>query len=109
MAELLDTGLLGENFIPVLREAANRGWFAPRCRVLPARARVYAQLVESACLRRMATLDVSNTEPIRLTVDYSSLYQETAPPYSACFAVGDWFARGLPGPDPPSDGEPATS
>ena len=59
MAELLDTGLLGENFIPVLREAANRGWLAPRCRVLPARARVYAQLVESACLRRMATLDAS--------------------------------------------------
>jgi len=54
--------------------------------------------------RRMATLDVDNTEPIRLTVDYSSLYQETAPQYSACFAVGDWFARGLPGPDPPSDG-----
>ena len=29
-------------------------------------------------------------------VDYQSLYEETAPPYSACFTEGAWFARGLP-------------
>ena len=55
--------------------------------------------------RRLATtLSIDNTEPIRLTVDYSSLYQETAPQYSACFAIGEWFAMGLPGPEPPSNG-----
>ena len=42
----------------------------------------------------------------RLGADYGSLYEETAPAYSACFTVGAWFARGLPegGLTPPEDG-----
>jgi hypothetical protein len=57
--------------------------------------------------RRTAALTTDNTDPIRISVDYTSLYPETAPPYSACFTEGEWFARGLPsgGIDtPPADG-----
>ena len=56
--------------------------------------------------RRTEELSTANTAPIRIVVDYSSLYEETAPLYSACFAVGAWFARGLPdgGGSPPADG-----
>ena len=61
--------------------------------------------------RRLSTnqLTVNNTLPIRLTIDYASLYEETAPQYSACFRVGDWYARGLPGQTLPSDGLPTCS
>ena len=61
VAELLDTGLLGERFIPALRDARARGWLStsPPCVIVPARARVYAQLVESAYLRRMCRLDAA--------------------------------------------------
>ena len=38
----------------------------------------------------------SHTDEVDIT-DYASLYEETAPQYSACFTVGAWFARGLPG------------
>ena len=54
--------------------------------------------------RRMEALTPENTQRIRLKVDYTSLYPDTAAKYSACFNVGDWYARGLPGPDPPADG-----
>jgi type II protein arginine methyltransferase len=56
VAELLDTGLLGESFIPVLRDARARGWMVDAggddsaqqgARVVPCRARVFGQLVES--------------------------------------------------------------
>ena len=46
--------------------------------------------------RRTEALTAENTAPIRIVVDYSSLYEETAPAYSACFTEGAWFARGLP-------------
>ena len=46
--------------------------------------------------RRTEELTTANTAPIRITIDYSSLFEETAPLYSACFVVGAWFARGLP-------------
>ena len=37
VAELLDTGLLGESFLRVIRDANARGWLAPTCRVVPCR------------------------------------------------------------------------
>lgn len=54
--------------------------------------------------RRQLQLTEETTQPIRLHLDFDSLYEETAPPYSACFEVGAWFARGVPGPEPPEDG-----
>jgi len=54
--------------------------------------------------RRMKELTEENTLPIRIKVDYQSLYKETAPMYSACFEEGEWYARGLAGPTPPTDG-----
>ena len=38
--------------------------------------------------RRMAELTAETTDRIRIQVDYESLYEETAPRYSACFQVG---------------------
>ena len=52
-------GLLGERFIPVIRDAQARGWLAPGCRVVPSRARVVGMLVESSYLRRMTRLDAA--------------------------------------------------
>ena len=54
--------------------------------------------------RRMAELTAETTDRIRIHVDYESLYEETAPRYSACFQVGAWYARGLAGPTPPANG-----
>ena len=54
--------------------------------------------------RRMTELTAETTDRIRIHVDYASLYEETAPLYSACFQVGAWYARGLAGPRPPADG-----
>ena len=54
--------------------------------------------------RRMTDLTAENTDRIRIHVDYASLYEETAPLYSACFQVGAWYSRGLAGPTPPADG-----
>eukprot|EP00962_Isochrysis_galbana_P003598 scaffold1021_cov108-Isochrysis_galbana.AAC.19 len=57
-------------------------------------------------LRRL-TLTSENTRPIRIVVDADSLVEATAPPYTACFNVGDWFRRGLPvDQTPPADGIP---
>ena len=38
--------------------------------------------------RRMAELTAETTDRIRIHIDYESLYEETAPRYSACFQVG---------------------
>jgi hypothetical protein len=54
--------------------------------------------------RRMTELTAETTDRIRIHVDYESLYEETAPLYSACFKVGAWYARGLAGPTPPANG-----
>ena len=56
--------------------------------------------------RRTEALTTDNTAPIRIVVDYQSLFEENAPAYSACFKEGAWFARGLPdgGLTPPADG-----
>ena len=59
VTELLDTGLLGEAFIPVLRDAKARGWMADGCRVIPARGRVFGQLVQSTYMHHLAVLDPS--------------------------------------------------
>lgn len=84
-------------------------------------APLYASLVEDpiiidveAALRHRALhggrrleLTTTNTNPIRLALDFTSLDKATAPQYSACFAVGDWFRRGLPRLQaPPTDGVP---
>ena len=54
--------------------------------------------------RRRMELTEENTDRIRIHVDYESLFEETAPLYSACFKVGAWYSRGLAGPTPPADG-----
>ena len=38
-----------------------------------------------------AQLTVDNTAALRIHVDYSQLFEESATPYSACFREGDWF------------------
>ena len=58
--------------------------------------------------RRRLALTTENTRPIRLHIDYSSLYEETSKPYGSCFTVGAWYARGLPGPTPPTSAVQAT-
>lgn len=60
VTELLDTGLLGEAFIPVLRDAKRRGWMRDDCRVIPARGRVFGQLVQSSYMHHLASLDPSS-------------------------------------------------
>jgi hypothetical protein len=51
------------------------------------------------------TLTEANTRPIGIHLDFTSLDAATAPKYTACFKVGDWFKRGFPTPQtPPSDG-----
>ena len=57
VSELLDTGLLGECYIPVLRNAKARGWMRDGCRVIPSRGRVYGQIVQSDYLNNFATLN----------------------------------------------------
>ena len=55
------------------------------------------------------TLDVTNTQPLRIKLNFDSLEQSKAPPWSACFQAGDWFRRGFPTPTtPPSDPSQAT-
>lgn len=52
-----------------------------------------------------AALSRKNTRPIRIKLDFESLYEATAPEHSTCFAVGQWFRRGLPKQQsPPPDG-----
>ena len=45
-SELLDDGLLGEGWIPAMRDAWER-LLTPECHVLPQRARIWAQLAET--------------------------------------------------------------
>ena len=51
-------------------------------------------------------LTPDNTAPIRIHLDFASLYEATAPQYTACFSIGEWYRRGLPRnqPTPPADG-----
>jgi len=65
--------------------------------------------------RRLDALTTENTRPVRIHLDFQSLYQATAPAYSACFAVGQWYKKGLPTitpafseVTPPSDPSQAT-
>ena len=51
--------------------------------------------------RRLQILTRENTKPLRLHLDFGSLYRETAVPYSTCFQEGAWYRRGFPGPEPP--------
>lgn len=77
VTELLDSGLLGEDFIPVLRDALRKEWICPSMAeaasggdtpagtsptptvIIPAAAKVYAQLVESEYLCHMGGLDTN--------------------------------------------------
>ena len=61
--------------------------------------------------RRLQTLTAANTAPMRIHFDTKSLYELTAPRYSACFRVNDWYRKGLPrvgigSESQPPDGEP---
>ena len=50
-------------------------------------------------------LNLDDAQPVRITLDLASLDAATAPQYTACFAVGAWFRRGLPvEQSPPADG-----
>ncbi|EOD08334.1 hypothetical protein EMIHUDRAFT_217452 [Emiliania huxleyi CCMP1516] len=51
--------------------------------------------------RRLQILTRENTKPLRLHLDFGSLYRETAVPYTTCFQEGAWYRRGFPGPEPP--------
>jgi len=57
-------------------------------------------------LQASEPLSDANTNPMRFELDFASLYEATAPQYSTCFAVGDWYRRGLPryATAPPADG-----
>lgn len=50
LSELLEDGLLGEGWLPTMRDAWQRN-LQPDCTVLPRSARVYAQLVEAKWLQ----------------------------------------------------------
>ena len=50
----------------------------------------------SASRRKLEVLTADNTKPIRIQLNFDSLYQDTAPEYTACFKVDDWFRLGLP-------------
>lgn len=55
--------------------------------------------------RRGRRTQAATTERIRIHLDFNSLYEQTAPRYTACFRVGDWFRYGMPpGSEPPKDG-----
>ena len=60
-------------------------------------------------------LTPENTAPMRIALDFKSLFEDTAPPHSACFRIGAWYRRGLPivtpagsDPHPPADASLAT-
>lgn len=56
VAELLDSALLGEDFLPTLRDSQRR-LLKPNAQVVPASATVFAQLVESIDLHHWQYLD----------------------------------------------------
>eukprot|EP00930_Biecheleria_cincta_P067785 TRINITY_DN5466_c0_g3_i1.p1 TRINITY_DN5466_c0_g3~~TRINITY_DN5466_c0_g3_i1.p1 ORF type:complete len:961 (-),score=112.26 TRINITY_DN5466_c0_g3_i1:458-3340(-) len=61
--------------------------------------------------RRLQTLDASNTRPIRIHVNYDTLYEETvqADPIVRdryCFRSGDWYRSGHPAGEKPSGAGP---
>ena len=114
VAELLDTGLLGEGYVTVLRDALARGWLASQPRIVPARARVFGQLVQSDALARMGRLDPSHLGcvlPTSMATDAPSASPFDCP-LSILLRTGD--ARALSAPFaaweidfealPPSDG-----
>lgn len=91
VAELLDSALLGEEFIPVLRDASRKGWLKPNCRIIPARASVYGQLVESKYLRNMGSFDEFGDFPFSVPEALKTSSQSRAPydcPISALLASG---------------------
>jgi hypothetical protein len=71
---------------------------------------IHPQVYTSGTRRRalqqgvVRTLTADTTRPIRFHLDFRSLEEAHAPPYSACFHAGDWFRRGLPpAQSPPSE------
>ena len=57
--------------------------------------------------RIIGALTKHNTRPIRLHVDFASLFEEHAPRYSQCWRAGDWFRRGSPTSSlPPNNSKP---
>jgi protein arginine N-methyltransferase 7 len=65
-SELLESGLLGEGILPSLRDAWQRH-LDPDAVVVPQKARVYAQLIESRTLVGTYRGPNPTTEPIRLS------------------------------------------
>eukprot|EP00966_Prymnesium_polylepis_P203594 4716845-Prymnesium_polylepis.1 len=64
---------------------------------LPVHAQRYATLPQHG--RRIdadPALTPLNTRPIRLHVDFSSLFEEHGPQYSHCWRQGAWYRRGNP-------------
>ena len=52
-------------------------------------------------------LTPESTHPMRLHIDFSTLFEENSPLYSQCFEAGAWFRRGSPSSnEPPVDGVP---
>jgi protein arginine N-methyltransferase 7 len=73
-SELLESGLLGEGILPALRDAWNRHLCAG-ARIVPQRARVYAQLVESQQLvadYQGPPIDVSLADGVSLRLSHST-------------------------------------
>jgi type II protein arginine methyltransferase len=93
VTEVIDCGLVGEGVVDTMRHAREH-LLAPHARIVPARATIYAQLVESRWLerlnrvRRVAGFDLSEFNglaslayfPIRLA---QVAYRDLAPPVEA--------------------------
>lgn len=60
ISELLDSTLLGEGYISTLRDLYSRGLVSPNACVVPARARVWAQLVECPELSSHSHIPTAN-------------------------------------------------
>jgi predicted RNA methylase len=93
VTEVIDCGLVGEGIVDTVRHAREH-LLAPQARIVPARATLYAQLVESRALehlnhvRRVAGFDISDFNrlsslayfPLRLA---QTEYRPLAPPVEA--------------------------
>lgn len=103
VTEIIDCGLVGEGIVDTIRHA-RKHLLAPQARIVPARATLYAQLVESRTLehlnhvRRVAGFDVSDFNrlsslayfPLRLA---QTEYRPLAPPVEALrfdFEAGEY-------------------
>jgi hypothetical protein len=69
---------------------------------------VHRQRYDIRGRRTAVALTTGNTQPLRLHVDFASLYEENAPEYSQCWRQGAWYKRGTPqATAPPASGVPS--